>query len=125
MNVASTSSQFQYLSLRRLKEADVLLAARHWSGALYLAGYVAECSFKALIARRHGDRLPGDFFTHDLTRLRAEVLEYIRENDVPVIQAVPAWTVDLRYVCAQPQPRSVVAFFDRAKEAYRCLSTYL
>lgn len=41
----------------RLDEANILLDARHWSGAYYLSGYAIELALKAVIARqfRAGD----------------------------------------------------------------------
>jgi hypothetical protein len=59
----------------RLEEAGILLKAKKYSGAYYLAGYSVEFGFKACIAkktRRHGypDK---DFalkcYTHDLEKL--------------------------------------------------------
>jgi hypothetical protein len=84
-----------------------------------------ECSFKALIAKKNGGTLPSDFFTHDLDRLRSEVVRHISDDDVLVVQSIPHWSSTLRYECAQPRAHSVVEFLNRAKEAYRCLSTYL
>jgi HEPN domain-containing protein len=66
---------FQVLSRLRLKEAKVLLAARLYDGAYYLAGYAVECALKACIARatrRHEfpDRVRVNAcYTHDLTEL--------------------------------------------------------
>jgi HEPN domain-containing protein len=40
------------LSLIRLGEAQILLAASAYSGAYYLAGYAVECALKACIAKQ-------------------------------------------------------------------------
>ena len=47
-----TRRELQRLSALRLKEAYVLLSAGCPEGAYYLAGYAAECAFKACIARK-------------------------------------------------------------------------
>lgn len=44
-------AEFQQLAEVRIAEAGVLLAAGHWDGAYYLAGYAVECALKACIAR--------------------------------------------------------------------------
>ena len=43
---------FQRLADERLSEANLLLAARKWAGAYYLAGYAVECALKACILAR-------------------------------------------------------------------------
>ena len=40
------------LALTRLKEVEVLLNNRQYSGAYYLSGYVIECALKACIAKK-------------------------------------------------------------------------
>lgn len=44
-------ADFQRLANERISDAKVLLAARHWSAAYYLAGYAVECVLKACIAK--------------------------------------------------------------------------
>lgn len=73
-----TRKDFQKLAGIRLKEAETLLAHRHFEGCYYLSGYVVEFALKACIAKmtkRH------DFpdltvvrrvFTHDLNILLKE-----------------------------------------------------
>src|SRR5260370_26262619 len=41
--------ELQRLAKERISDAKVLLAARHWSAAYYLAGYAVECALKACI----------------------------------------------------------------------------
>ena len=66
---------FQRMALVRLREAEVLLAARQDSGAYYLAGYAVECALKACIAKRvkrhdfPDRRLALDAYTHDIEQL--------------------------------------------------------
>ena len=70
-----TRTTLQELSRIRRREARVLLNARLFPGAYYLAGYSVECALKACIARgtlQHTfpdkDRAQ-DSHTHDLTKL--------------------------------------------------------
>lgn len=44
-------TELQRLAKERISDARLLLDARHWSGAYYLAGYGAECALKACIAK--------------------------------------------------------------------------
>lgn len=44
-------SQLQQLAEQRVRDAEALLDAGHWSGAYYLAGYAVECGLKACIAK--------------------------------------------------------------------------
>lgn len=44
-------SDFQRLANDRIADAKVLLAARRWAAAYYLAGYAVECALKACIAK--------------------------------------------------------------------------
>ncbi len=43
-------AELQRLAEERISDAKVLLVARHWSAAYYLAGYAVECALKACIA---------------------------------------------------------------------------
>jgi HEPN domain-containing protein len=68
-------AELQRLAKDRLRDAKVLLAARRWSGAYYLAGYAVECGLKACIAKlMKSEEFPDKNFaekcwTHDLERL--------------------------------------------------------
>jgi HEPN domain-containing protein len=68
-------SEFRRLSGIRLKEAQVLLSARRYAGAYYLAGYAVECALKACIAKQvRRSQFPDrrtvmDSYTHDLEKL--------------------------------------------------------
>jgi HEPN domain-containing protein len=44
-------TDLQRLAKERISDAKVLLAARHWSAAYYLAGYAVECALKACVAK--------------------------------------------------------------------------
>jgi hypothetical protein len=45
-------AEFQKLADLRAREAGVLLAAKCYDGAYYLAGYAVECALKECIARK-------------------------------------------------------------------------
>jgi len=63
------------LALTRLKEVEVLLKNRQYSGAYYLSGYVIECALKACIAKQTkkfefpDKKTVMDSYTHDLEKL--------------------------------------------------------
>ena len=44
-------AELQQLAAERIGDAKVLLKARRWSAAYYLAGYAVECALKACIAK--------------------------------------------------------------------------
>ena len=67
---------FQRLAELRLREAEALLRARHFSGAYYLGGYAIECALKACIAKRtkrydfpESPSSVRDCYSHDLVQL--------------------------------------------------------
>jgi HEPN domain-containing protein len=68
--------EFRRLAEMRLADARVLIAARRYAAAYYLAGYAVECGLKACIARQirqyefpRTARFSRDVFTHDLREL--------------------------------------------------------
>lgn len=64
---------------RHLQDARILLAEQRWDNAVYLAGYVVECSFKVLIEQhfKH-DRGAVKKYGHDLTELEGRALDRLR-----------------------------------------------
>jgi len=73
--VAVNRAELQRLAKERISDAKVLLAARHWSAAYYLAGYAVECALKACIAKlMKSEEFPDRSFaekcwTHNLPQL--------------------------------------------------------
>lgn len=58
------------LAEERLREAQTLLIAGHYCGAIYLAGYSVECHLKSAICiTLRWEQLRGTFKTHDLETL--------------------------------------------------------
>jgi HEPN domain-containing protein len=72
---AVNRTELQRLANERISDAKLLLAARHWSGAYYLAGYAVECALKACIAKlMKSEEFPDRNFaekcwTHNLPQL--------------------------------------------------------
>jgi HEPN domain-containing protein len=67
---------FKNLAEMRLREADALLRARHFSGAYYLGGYAVECALKACIAKKtrrydfpESPNRVKECYTHDIEKL--------------------------------------------------------
>lgn len=111
-------AEFQKLADLRAREAGVLLAARCYDGAYYLAGYAVECALKACIAKkiRRYDFPPArgqvdSYYTHDLARLfRAAGLEdeFVRSraDDAALSKnwnIVESWSEQSRYARAPKQ----------------------
>ncbi len=99
-----------------------LLRARQWAAAHYMAGYVVECSLKAVLAKSYGGVLPVSFHTHDLDELRSNAAGLLSQDDLKCLDGLSDWTHRLRYECWASPPDVVVKFIDRAKDVYRCLS---
>ncbi|MBE9187187.1 HEPN domain-containing protein [Microcoleus sp. LEGE 07076] len=100
----------QNIALTRLKEVEVLLQNRQYSGAYYLSGYVIECALKACIAKQtHKFDFPDkktviDSYTHDLeklikvAKLDAELKSLLRDpNFSPRWALVKDWSEESRY----------------------------
>jgi HEPN domain-containing protein len=68
-------SDLQKLAQLRVEDATVLLRARRWAGAYYLAGYAVECALKACIAKQVKEfdfpdkEIVKNSYVHDLTKL--------------------------------------------------------
>jgi HEPN domain-containing protein len=64
---------------RHLQDAHILLAQKRWDNAVYLAGYVVECSFKVTIEQhfKH-DRGAVKKYGHDLSELEGRALDRLR-----------------------------------------------
>lgn len=72
-------SSLKSLTTERLEDARALLAAKRFSGAYYMAGYVAECALKVCVIKRIEDvtrqgfmpdkALLNQIYIHKLTEL--------------------------------------------------------
>ena len=64
---------------RHLQDAQILLREKRWDNAVYLAGYVVECSFKVLVEQYFlNDRGAVKKYGHDLTKLEGKAMERLR-----------------------------------------------
>jgi hypothetical protein len=70
-----TKHLLENLTRKRIKECEILLNNKCFSGAYYLAGYSIECGLKACIAKQiNQHQIPekafvNEFYVHDLKRL--------------------------------------------------------
>lgn len=70
---------FSQAAGRHLQDARILLEARRWDNAIYLAGYVVECTFKVLVSRYFkNDRAAVKKYGHDLVELEGRAMERLR-----------------------------------------------
>ena len=103
---------FQALAQVRIDEAATLLAAQHWDGAYYLAGYAVECALKACIAKLTAEhdfpdkKKAAKCFVHDIKQLVEEAnLKSQRKGDTDANAilfanwgTVDSWTEESRYL---------------------------
>lgn len=68
---------FQQAASRHLSDAQCLLDKQRWDNAVYLAGYVVECSFKVLV-EVYIDSASAKKYGHDLAELQGQAMERLR-----------------------------------------------
>jgi hypothetical protein len=121
---------FQELSDRRIREANVLFDAGEYSGAYYLAGYSIECALKACFAKGvkrfdFPDKNVQKIFTHKLTDLvvlaglKDELLLATQTNLKFAIgwELVGKWTEESRYsVRTKDDAGAIIEVITRAKD---------
>ncbi|MCC3413693.1 MAG: HEPN domain-containing protein [Microcoleus sp. PH2017_29_MFU_D_A] len=90
----------QNIALTRLKEVEVLLENRQYSGAYYLSGYVVECALKACIAKQTrkfdfpDKKTVFDSYTHDLEKLvKVAKLDSELKTLLKDVEFLTAWVV--------------------------------
>jgi len=71
------SKSFSQAAARHLSDANVLLSSQRWDNAVYLAGYVVECSFKVLV-EKYIDQAAPKKYGHDLAALQGKAMERLR-----------------------------------------------
>jgi HEPN domain-containing protein len=70
---------FSQAAARHLHDAKVLKDNERWDNAVYLAGYVVECSFKVLVqVYIPEDRTAVKKYGHDLTELQSKAMDRLR-----------------------------------------------
>ncbi len=68
---------FAQSAARHLHDAQLLIASGRWDNAVYLAGYVVECSFKELVKAHLGEDA-AKAYCHDLGALQGEAMALLR-----------------------------------------------
>ncbi|MBD2691648.1 HEPN domain-containing protein [Anabaena catenula] len=64
---------------RHLHDAKILLDKERWDNAVYLAGYVVECSFKVLVkVYIPQDKTAVKNYGHDLIQLQGKAMDRLR-----------------------------------------------
>ena len=106
MAVISSSDDLRLLAEERIAEARTLFAAKHFSGAYYLAGYAVELGLKAVLTRAlerysmPNNKEVSAAHVHDLRTL-AKSCGLVPEADAAIRVAwsvvVPNWSPDDRY----------------------------
>jgi HEPN domain-containing protein len=90
---------------RHLQDARILASSQRWDNAVYLAGYVVECSFKVLIEQSfRSGQATAKKYGHDLTELEGKAIERLRILYPILDQKLPSSRMD-GTVLAQSHPQ--------------------
>jgi len=87
---------------RHLQDAQILLTEHRWDNAVYLSGYVVECSFKVLIEQyfnqpsrdRSAAKKEAKKFVHDLAKLEGKAMERLRTMYPILDRQLPSSRID-------------------------------
>jgi len=115
---------------KHLDDAQLLFIHDHWDGAAYLAGYVVECSLKAVILAGGGSRGTwGGGRGHDLTALQLLAATVFSGRSAKYMQAIgvaqtivgaTGWNVSQRYFASGHIGEAVAeAFLNDAEAMYQ------
>ncbi|MFM6310738.1 MAG: HEPN domain-containing protein [Dolichospermum sp.] len=81
---------FSQAAARHLQDAKILLDKQRWDNAVYLAGYVVECSFKVLVTVYISKDIEEiKTYGHDLKKLQGKAMNRLRLI-YPVLMQLPA-----------------------------------
>ncbi|MFM6753904.1 MAG: HEPN domain-containing protein [Dolichospermum sp.] len=84
------SESFPQAAARHLHDAKILLDKQRWDNAVYLAGYVVECSFKVLVEVYIPEgKTAVKKYGHDLTELQGKAMDRLGLI-YPVLMQLPA-----------------------------------
>ncbi len=114
-----TATQWQHLSNKRLKDAEVLLQSRRcrYSGAVYLGGYAVECALKsAICVLKNLPQLPEEHRTHNLEVLLRATGLTLPDRVVHKFAVVNRWAVNIRYLTKTWNARDAREFLGNVKE---------
>lgn len=94
-----SEDSFPQAAARHLHDAKILLDKQRWDNAVYLAGYVVECSFKVLVEVYIPEgKTAVKKYGHDLTELQGKAIDRLRLM-YPVLMQLP--TSRTRYLTKQ------------------------
>ena len=83
---------------RHLQDAHILLTKYRWDNAVYLSGYVVECSFKVVIEQYFSQpsaiTAAAKKFGHDLTKLEGKAMERLRTMYPILDKQLPSSRID-------------------------------
>ncbi|MDB9484845.1 HEPN domain-containing protein [Dolichospermum circinale CS-537/05] len=84
------SESFPQAAARHLHDAKILLDHQRWDNAVYLAGYVVECSFKVLVEVYIPEgKTAVKKYGHDLAEIQGKAMDRLRLI-YPVLMQLPA-----------------------------------
>jgi hypothetical protein len=121
---------FYRCAFERYEDAEVLLRAEHTTGAVYLAGYGAECIMKALVLSALAPAARSEMLksvrgtkAHDFEWLRTRYLErggprFSREI-VDAFVVVNTWSTDMRYLPGKQKTKKAEGFSAAAETIIR------
>ena len=120
MAVTTEVTRYRRAAERRLEDARFLAGGvrERQTGAVYLAGYAAECGLKALLlsVTREADQ-PDSIYSHSLLALRDACrragVNLPREEDRR-INDLADWDTTLRYNPGDTDPRDAADFLGKA-----------
>ncbi len=74
-----SEDSFPQAAARHLHDAQILLDKQRWDNAVYLAGYVVECSFKVLVTVYISEDIEEiKTYGHDLKKLQGKAMNRLR-----------------------------------------------
>lgn len=89
---------------RHLYDSKILLERKRWDNAVYLAGYVVECTFKVLVENYFQiDRAAVKKYGHDLVELEGKAMERLRVMYPVLDNQLPSSRIN-QTVLAQDHP---------------------
>ncbi|MEI8372270.1 MAG: HEPN domain-containing protein [Planctomycetota bacterium] len=116
---------FYRAALRRIDDAEFLLAGEHWTAAIYLAGYGIECMLKALIVTATPNVRRSEVLAefrgnrgHNYDWLRYQYRQCgggpLPGNIARCFSFVSTWDTNLRYESREALPRDAGDFLKNA-----------
>ena len=118
---------FREIADQRMRDARVLLNAKRYNGAIYLAGYAIECHLKySYCARRQAVHLPPQYETHRWDKLVEAAGVAADLKSAPRIFDLYSalgdeWEPSLRYETRPYPQREALQLYKEFDELYKFL----